>query len=55
MQIWIGLGLFSFITGWHAGRAVGNIEALFISWLHERACLRVCNQEKGKGVVGLDH
>lgn len=46
---------FSFIPGWHAGRAVGNIRALFISWLHERACLCVSNQQKGKGVVGLDH
>lgn len=46
---------FSFITGWHAGRAVGHIRALFISWLQEHACLCVCNQQKGKGVVGLDH
>lgn len=41
--------------GWHAGRAVGNMRALFISWLRERACLYVSNQQKGKGVAGPDH
>lgn len=36
-------------------RSVGNMRAVFISRLHERACLYGCNQQKGKGVAGLDH
>lgn len=55
MQIWMQSRLLLSQVGWHVGCAVGNMRAVFISWLHERACLYVCNQQKGKGVAGLDH